>query len=125
MFNLTKRQLVCFGAGALIGVPLFFLLRKPLGLSPAAIVMVISMLPAFLLAMYEKNGQPLEKVFGNIIQVCFTRPRKRPYVANNFYAAVERQYQLDKEVALIVRKSKAHPAGAETDRSRSRKGKKD
>ena len=23
-FNLTKRQLVCFGCGALIGVPLFF-----------------------------------------------------------------------------------------------------
>ena len=125
MFNLTKRQLVCFGAGALIGVPLFFLLRTPLGLSPAAIVMVISMLPAFLLAMYEKNGQPLEKVIGNIIQVCFTRPRKRPYVTNNFYAAVERQYQLDKEVSRIVRKSKAHPAGAEADRSRSRKGKKD
>ena len=24
MFNLTKRQLVCFGGGALVGVPLFF-----------------------------------------------------------------------------------------------------
>lgn len=23
MFNLTKRQLVCFGSGALLGVPLF------------------------------------------------------------------------------------------------------
>lgn len=31
MFNLTKRQLVCFGGGALIGVPLFFLLREPAG----------------------------------------------------------------------------------------------
>ena len=30
-FNLTKRQLVCFGGGALIGVPLFFLLRGPVG----------------------------------------------------------------------------------------------
>ena len=27
MFNLTRRQLVCFTAGALVGVPLFFLLR--------------------------------------------------------------------------------------------------
>ena len=26
-FNLTKRQLICFGSGALIGVPLFFFLR--------------------------------------------------------------------------------------------------
>ncbi len=25
LFNLTKRQLICFGSGALIGVPLFFL----------------------------------------------------------------------------------------------------
>ena len=27
LFNLTKRQLLCFGAGALIGVPSFFLLK--------------------------------------------------------------------------------------------------
>ncbi len=27
MFNLTKRQILCFGGGALIGVPLFFLLK--------------------------------------------------------------------------------------------------
>lgn len=30
-FNLTKRQLICFGSGALIGVPLFFLLRGACG----------------------------------------------------------------------------------------------
>ena len=30
-FNLTKRQLVCFGGGALIGVPLFFLLKGACG----------------------------------------------------------------------------------------------
>ena len=35
-FNLTKRQLICFGGGALIGVPLFFLLRVPMGNSTAA-----------------------------------------------------------------------------------------
>ncbi len=38
MFNLTKRQLICFTGGALIGVPLFFLLRKPTGNSVAASV---------------------------------------------------------------------------------------
>ena len=37
MFNLTKRQLICFTGGALIGVPLFFLLRKPTGNSVAAV----------------------------------------------------------------------------------------
>ena len=28
IFNLTKRQLLCFGAAALIGVPSFFLLKN-------------------------------------------------------------------------------------------------
>ena len=28
IFNLTKRQLLCFGSGALVSVPLFFLLKK-------------------------------------------------------------------------------------------------
>lgn len=62
LFNLTKRQLICFSAGALIGVPLFFLLRNRIGVSTAAMVMMLAMVPAFLLAMYEKNGQPMEKV---------------------------------------------------------------
>ena len=40
MFNLTRRQLVCFTAGALVGVPLFFLLREPAGNSMAAMCMM-------------------------------------------------------------------------------------
>ena len=40
-FNLTKRQLVCFTAGALVGVPLFFLLREPAGNSMAAMCMML------------------------------------------------------------------------------------
>ena len=33
--NLTKRQILCFGAGALIGVPVFFLLKSSGNLSLA------------------------------------------------------------------------------------------
>ena len=33
LFNLTKRQLVCFGCGAAIGVPLFFLTKAHTGVS--------------------------------------------------------------------------------------------
>ena len=101
-FNLTKRQLLCFGGGALIGVPLFFLLRVPMGNSAAAMCMMMAMLPFFLLGVYEKNGQPMEKVVRNILRVCFFRPKQRPYKTNNFYAALERQDQLDKEVYRIV-----------------------
>ena len=28
LLNLTKRQLICFGGGSLIGVPLFFILKN-------------------------------------------------------------------------------------------------
>ena len=51
--NLTKRQLICFGSGALLGVPLFFLLKENIATSAAAICMIVVMLPFFLLAMYE------------------------------------------------------------------------
>ena len=79
MFNLTKRQLICFTGGALIGVPLFFLLRKPTGNSVAAMCMMLVMLPFFMMAMYEKHGQPLEKIVGNILKVAVIRPKQRPY----------------------------------------------
>ena len=47
LFNLTKRQVVCFGGGALVGVPLFFLTKPYIGTSTAALIMVFLMLPFF------------------------------------------------------------------------------
>ena len=120
MFNLTKRQILCFGGGALIGVPLFFLLKGHIGSSAAALCMMLVMLPFFLLAMYEKHGQPLEKLIRNIVQVCFLRPKQRPYRTNNFYDLLNRQDILDKEVYAIVHKQnprkKAHTSRAKADR---------
>lgn len=110
MFNLTKRQLLCFGSGAIIGVPLFFLLKQSLNVSAATLLMVFSMLPFFLLAMYEKNGQPLEKIVHNIIQARFIRPKQRPYRTENFYSVINRQIELDKEVKTIVQKGIRHNA---------------
>lgn len=109
LFNLTKRQLICFGGGALIGVPLFFLLRGILSASSAAILMVLSMVPLFVMGLYEKNGRPLEKVLGDVIQTVFLRPKRRPYQTDNLYAALMRQEQMEREVQKIVRQTKTHP----------------
>ena len=106
MFNLPRRQLVCFTAGALVGVPLFLWLREPAGNSMAAMCMMLVMMPFFLLAMYEKHGQPLEKIVGNILKVAVIRPKQRPYQTNNFYAVLKRQEMLDKEVYDIVHRNK-------------------
>jgi hypothetical protein len=102
MFNLTKRQLFCFSLAALAGFPLFFLLKAHTSVSVAALLMVLAMLPFFLFAIYEKNGQPLEVFIRNIITARFVRPKQRPYKTDNFYAAINRQIQLDREVKAIV-----------------------
>ncbi len=102
LFNLTQRQVICFGSGALVGLPVFFLLKEHINVSLASIVMILCMLPFFLFAMYEKNDQPLEKVLCNIYQLRFVRPKSRPYQTDNFYAAVDRQIKLDKEVKRIA-----------------------
>ena len=103
ILNLTKRQVVCFGGGALIGVPLFFLTKGVIGNTPAAMLMMIAMLPLFLFGVYEKDGMPLEKLLSHIVQTQLIRPKQRPYQTDNFYAAIMQQIQIDKEVRRIVR----------------------
>lgn len=102
-FNLTKRQIVCFAAALILGLPLFFLLKDSAGTSLSTLVMIVIMLPCFLMAMYEKHGQPLEVVVKNIIQTKFIRPKERPYQTENFYAVLEKQRKLEKEVSAIVK----------------------
>ena len=102
-FNLTKRQIVCFAAALIIGLPLFFLLKDSAGTSLASMAMIAVMLPCFLMAMYEKHGQPLEVVVKNIIQTKFIAPKERPYQTQNLYAVLERQRKLEKEVSEIAK----------------------
>lgn len=101
-FNLTKRQIICLGEALLVGLPLFFLLKGSAGTTLAAMAMIVVMLPCFLFAMYERHGQPLEVVIRNIVQTKFIRPKERPYQTENFYAVIEKQRKLEKEVSAIV-----------------------
>lgn len=84
-FNLTKRQLICIGIGAAIGIPFYFLTRNVIGMTNAATIMVFLMLPAFMFAMYEKDGMHLEDVLMNYINVKFIRPSVRKYETENMY----------------------------------------
>ena len=124
-FNLTKRQIVCFAAALLFGLPLFFLLKDSTGTSLASMAMIAVMLPCFLFAMYEKHGQPLEKIVGNILKVAVIRPKQRPYQTNNFYAVLKRQEMLDKEVYDIVHRNEklAAPSAGKTGRKDRASGK--
>ena len=84
-FNLTKRQLICFGVAAVVGIPAYLFTRPAIGNTGAMLLMIGLMLPCFLLAMYERDGLPFEKVVRNIVRATFLWPRTRPYRTDNFY----------------------------------------
>lgn len=84
-FNLTKRQLICIGIGAAVGIPFFFLTRDVLGITNAMTIMVFLMLPAFMFAMYEKDGMHLEDILMHVLNVKFFRPSVRTYETENYY----------------------------------------
>lgn len=105
-FNLTKRQLICFGSGALVGIPAYILTRGGIGNDTAVLLMIGLMLPFFLFGIYEKDGQPLERVLGHFIRARFLWPRTRPYQTDNLYAALERQNKFEKEAAIFDQTAK-------------------
>lgn len=127
LLGLTKRQLICFSIAAAIGLPTFFLLRKVGPVSAAAMGMMVLMMPMFFLGMYEKNGQPLEVILIHFIQAQFIRPKVRIYQTNNYYAALMRQAEAEREVMKIVSKyndkaGKAQAADRVSDAGRHFKG---
>lgn len=85
-FNLTKRQLICFGLAAAIGIPAYLFTRTAIGSTEAMLFMIAIMLPCFFFAMYERDGLPFEKVLHNIIRSKFLLPGIRPYKTQNIYA---------------------------------------
>ena len=101
-FNLTKRQLICFGIAGATALPTYFFTRDAIGNMAAMILLIIVAMPSFLIAMYEKNGLPFEKVAKTVIKSRFLRPKVRPYKTENLYEYAEKQYDLEKEVKSIV-----------------------
>ena len=64
--------------------------------------MIVIMLPLFFLAMYERDGQPLEVIAKHFIETRFIRPKIRPYQTDNYYVILHRQAIAQKEVEKIV-----------------------
>ena len=93
--GLTKRQLVCFGTAVTIGVPTYFLTRGAIGNSPAVLLMIGVMLPAFFMAMYERDGQPAEMLLRNMLRARWFFPAIRPYKTENFYTTIGKEATLD------------------------------
>lgn len=88
--GLTKRQLICFSLAALVGLPVYFLTRGAIGNSAAVLLMIGLMMPFFFFAMYEKDGQPAEKLLRNRLRYKLW-PKDRPYRTENFYKSISKR----------------------------------
>ncbi|MFV0399612.1 MAG: PrgI family protein [Oscillospiraceae bacterium] len=105
-FNLTKRQLLCFGVAAVIGIPTYLFTRSAIGGTAAMLLMIALMLPCFFFAMYERDGLPFEKVLRNIIRAKFLWSTTRPYKTENIYAYLSNPRKEENQLA----KNKTAPA---------------
>ena len=107
-FNLSKRQLICFSLAAAVGVPVYLTTHSVIGNDIAVILMIGLMLPFFFFAMFERDGQPAEKVLRNFVRAKLW-PRTRPYRTENFYLYLSK----GKEGFTFASQSKAgaRPAG--------------
>lgn len=69
VFNLTKRQLICIGIGAAMGIPSYFLLRNVMGNSNAATVMVLLMLDLLIqVGLDDVKNKKIRKYSGGMKQ---------------------------------------------------------
>lgn len=103
MFNLTKRQLICFSIASVVGCCVYYACNSLTDSSNALTFMIITMFPFFFVGMYEKNGQPIEVIALQVYQVKYGTAKYRPYKSSNIYALLEEQHDYNKEVASYVR----------------------
>ena len=100
---------MCFGIAAAVGIPSYLLARSAIGNTGAMFLMMGVALPAFLLAMYEKDGLPFEKVVKNILRAKFLRPGVRHYQTENLYAPFTGRGTVRKEDAIAKGKKQKQP----------------
>ena len=103
--GLTKRQLLCFALAALAGIPAYILLKKVIATDIAGVIMIIVMLPFFLFALYEKDGQPLEEVLRNVIREKYLRPQIRPVINEPVIGSVMQVAQYMEEIDRLKKEA--------------------
>lgn len=106
VFNLTKRQIICFSLAGVCGIPVYFLTKSAIGTDVAATLMVIVMLPFFFFAMYERDGFPAEKILLHVINQKFRRSGIRAYQSENLYERLTEQSKVEKEGARLEKKAR-------------------
>lgn len=85
--NLTKRQLICFGSGIILGLPTYFFIKSfEIPIDICTTISFVIMSPFFMCGVYKKDGIPLEKYIYMVIKQKYLRPHIRKYKTNNIFS---------------------------------------
>ncbi len=109
--SFTKRQVFSLAAAAIVGLPVYFLLKDTAGTDAAAIGMVTVMLPILLFIKEDfKYGLPAEKLLYLFWRHNRTTPI-RPYKAENLFTRLEEREKIKKEVQYLEEKARKSRKG--------------
>ena len=114
--NLTRRQLISFSLGGLVGFFIYTNTKKLVPSDIALLIMMAGVLPFFFLGVYEKDGLTFEKLIKYYYESKIRNPEVRIYKNSNSYEA------LVKGADLLATKPKpaAKKANKQTTKKQSR-----
>ena len=114
--NLTRRQLISFSLGGLVGFFIYSNTKKLVPSDIALLIMMAGVLPFFFLGVYEKDGLTFEKLIKYYYESKIRNPEVRIYKNSNSYEA------LVKGADLLATKPKpaAKKANKQTTKKQSR-----
>lgn len=101
LLGLTKRQFLCYGGAALVGVPILFLTKGNL----LGFIFVFILAAPLVACAHELNGMYMDKVARIIINF-YKKPRIRTYQSENLYLQIEKEIEycaLNKKLQTIER----------------------
>ena len=122
--SFTKRQVVCYGLAALIGIPFYLMTKDTIGKETAALFMVALMFPFIIASMYEKDGLPAERYFFRFFLWKFMRPVKRSYKKENRFELQKKRELMEMEVRTLEAKQKECREARERKRQTPNRSKK-
>lgn len=111
LFGLTTRQLICFGLGGAVGIPVYLLVKPFIGVDAAGYLLMAVAFPLIAFGIFRKNELPLEKFLLKVIKKKFAATSKRIYRTENLYGFLERAGTYDEaqttgEEAAVTGKEK-------------------
>ena len=114
--NLTRRQLISFSLGGLVGFFIYTNTKKLVPSDIALLIMMAGVLPFFFLGVYEKDGLTFEKLIKYYYESKIRNPEVRIYKNENSYEALAKGADL----LATNPKSAAKKANKQTTKKQSR-----